>query len=129
MTIFTNGCFDIIHRGHIELLNYCKSLGDRVIVGINSDRFVSKLKGPSRPINTAEDRRHHLLALRYVDDVIIFDDVSPLELIRRIRPDIIVKGGDYNARDVVGCDIAAVIIFKTVGGYSTSETIKNIANR
>ena len=126
--IFTNGCFDIIHRGHIELLKYCKSMG-KVVVGLNSDQSVSLLKGPSRPINNQEDRKIILESLKYVDKVIIFDDNTPYELIKQIRPDIIVKGGDYSYEDVVGRDLAEVKIFNIIDGYSTTKAIQNIGNR
>lgn len=126
--IFTNGCFDIIHRGHIELLEYCKSLG-HVIVGLNSDASVRRLKGISRPINRQEDRRHHLLALKYVDDVEIFDEDTPYRLIMGLMPDIIVKGGDYRREDVVGNDLAEVRIFNVIPGYSTTGIIERSSNR
>ena len=92
--VFTNGCFDILHRGHIELLKYCKSLG-KVTVGINSDKSVSNLKGPRRPFFSQEDRKFMLESCKYVDDVIIFDEETPYNLIKTLKPDIIVKGGDY----------------------------------
>ena len=123
--IFTNGCFDVLHRGHIELLSYCKSLGD-VTVGLNSDLSVRKLKGRFRPINTQEDRKKMLLSLRYVDEVVLFDEDTPYSLIGKIRPDLIVKGGDYMPEEVIGNDIAEVRIFKYVNGYSTTNIIKRI---
>ena len=92
MIVFTNGCFDVLHRGHIEYLKASKALGKRLIVGLNSDASVQKLK-PGRPINNQDDRRALLLALRWVDEVIIFDESTPLQLIHRIKPDIITKGG------------------------------------
>ena len=122
-TIFTNGCFDILHIGHVELLKFCSTLGDKVIVGLNSDASVSSLKGPDRPINDQVSRKNMLLSLKYVDDVLIFDESTPHELIKKVSPDIIVKGGDYIKESVVGNDIAQVIIFDTVEGYSTSKTI------
>lgn len=125
MIVFTNGCFDILHRGHIELLSYCKSLGD-VIVGLNSDESIKRLKGEGRPTNTASDRQRILEALRYVDKVIVFEEDSPYNLIRRISPDLIVKGGDYAAKDVVGGDICKVQIFENLDGYSTTNVINRI---
>jgi D-beta-D-heptose 7-phosphate kinase/D-beta-D-heptose 1-phosphate adenosyltransferase len=107
--VFTNGCFDILHRGHVELLQYCKSLG-YVIVGLNSDESIRRLKGRNRPVNNQNDRRDVLLALRCVDAVVIFDEDTPYQLIQRLAPDIIVKGGDYQPEDVVGRDIAPVRI-------------------
>jgi rfaE bifunctional protein nucleotidyltransferase chain/domain len=124
-TIFTNGCFDILHIGHIELLKYCKSLG-RVVVGLNSDKSVKKLKGESRPINNESDRKLILEACRYVDEVVIFDEDTPIELIRSLKPDLIVKGGDYKASEVVGSEIAKVDIFNLVGGYSSTASIKKL---
>ena len=127
--VFTNGCFDIIHRGHLELLRYCKSIGSKVIVGLNSDSSVKSLKGSDRPINNQLDRVFHLESLRYVDRVIMFDEDTPYNLIKKIKPNIIVKGGDYNVGSVVGNDIAEVRIFKYVKGYSTTEKIQDIVNR
>tara|TARA_R100000008_G_C3576695_1_gene165716 strand:- start:818 stop:1207 length:390 start_codon:yes stop_codon:yes gene_type:complete len=127
-TIFTNGCFDIIHRGHIELLKYCKSLG-YVVVGLNSDQSVKRLKGESRPVNSQEDRVEMLSSLRFVDEVIIFEEDTPLNLIKKIKPDIIVKGGDYEKDKVVGNEIAEVIIYDYIEGYSTTRIIESLANR
>lgn len=128
-TIFTNGCFDILHRGHVELIKYSADLGDRLVVGINSDKSVKKLKGNKRPINSEEDRKFILESIKFVDEVIIFDEETPYELIKKIRPEIIVKGGDYIVQDVVGSDLCEVRIFNYVNGYSTTGTIQNIANR
>ncbi len=123
--IFTNGCFDILHRGHFELLKYCKSLGSTVIVGLNSDKSVKKLKGESRPFNNQKDRKFALESCKYVDHVMIFDETTPYNLINQLKPDIIVKGGDYKKKDVVGYDIATVKIFKFVKGYSTTNVLKD----
>ena len=127
--IFTNGCFDILHRGHVELLKYCGSLGDRVIVGLNSDSSIQKLKGPTRPVNKQADRKFLLESIKFVDEVIIFDEDTPYNLIKRLSPDIIVKGGDYNKKNVVGNDLCQVRIFKYVDGYSTTKTIQSITDR
>ena len=127
--VFTNGCFDIIHRGHMELLKYCASIGDRVIVGLNSDQSVRKLKGFCRPINSEKDRKFVLESCRYVDDVYIFSEETPYQLIKKIKPDIVVKGGDYSKEEVVGADLCEVKIFGYKDGYSTTKTIKNIINR
>ena len=129
MLIFTNGCFDIIHRGHLELLKYCSEIGDRVVVGLNSDSSVRKLKGSSRPINNEKDRKFLLENLVWVDEVIIFNEDTPHELIQSLKPDIIVKGGDYKSADVIGADLAEVKIFRYVEGYSSTRTIENISNR
>ena len=125
--VFTNGCFDILHRGHLELLRYCSTLG-RVTVGLNSDESVKGLKGPDRPINNVEDRKLLLESLSFVDEVIIFREDTPYNLIFSLKPDIIVKGGDYKPQDVVGFDLAEVVIFDYIDGYSTTK-IQNIVNR
>ena len=126
--VFTNGCFDVLHRGHVELLKHCKTHG-RVVVGINSDESVRRLKGPTRPINSQEDREAVLTSLRFVDEVIIFEEDTPLNLINKIKPDIIVKGGDYKREEVVGNDLAEVIIYDYIKGYSTTKIIQSIDNR
>ena len=127
-SIFTNGCFDILHRGHVELLAYCKSLG-HVTVGLNSDDSVKRLKGLSRPINNESDRKKILEALRYVDEVVIFEEDTPYELIRKLRPDFIVKGGDYLAHEVICSDLCEVRIFETVKGYSTTNIINRLVEK
>lgn len=124
--VFTNGCFDILHKGHIELLKFCKSLGNTVVVGVNSDKSVKRLKGESRPINSQEDRRDILKAIRYVDHVFVFEEDTPYNLIKKTQPDIIVKGGDYKKQDVIGADLCEVIIFDYLDGYSTTETVQCI---
>ena len=121
--IFTNGCFDVLHRGHIELLRYCKSLG-YVIVGINSDESVKRLKGPKRPFFCEEDRKFMLSSCKFGDEVIIFDDDTPYNLIKDKKPDIIVKGGDYTSEEVVGNDLAVVLIHDFVDGYSTTNILE-----
>lgn len=127
--VFTNGCFDVLHRGHIELFRFCKTLGDKVVVGLNTDRSVKENKGKNRPINSQDDRKLILESIRYIDSVILFDEKTPYELINCIKPDIIVKGGDYSAKDVVGSDICKVVIFDYVKGYSTTKTLQDIADR
>lgn len=124
--IFTNGCFDVLHKGHVELLKFCKSLG-YVTVGLNSDVSVAGLKGAGRPINSEEDRKFILQSLRYVDQVIIFNESTPLRLIQDLKPDIVVKGGDYTKADVVGNGIAEIIIFNTIKGYSTTDTLNKVS--
>jgi len=127
--IFTNGCFDIIHRGHIELLNFCFSLGDKVIVGLNSDNSIKRLKGNSRPVNSQQDRKTILESIKYVHKVIVFNEDTPYNLIKDLEPDVIVKGGDYNPEDVVGRDLCEVKIFNYVDGYSTTKTIQSFTDR
>jgi D-beta-D-heptose 7-phosphate kinase/D-beta-D-heptose 1-phosphate adenosyltransferase len=134
MTIFTNGCFDIIHYGHVKLLEYCKnynaiSFGGKVVwphvvVGVNSDSSVKRLKGNQRPINPEAARVAVLKSLRFVDEVIIFEEDTPYELIKKVKPDIIVKGGDYKKEDVAGNDLAKVLIFDYINGHSTSNIIE-----
>jgi len=123
-TIFTNGCFDVLHRGHFELLKYCRSLGATVIVGLNSDKSVKKLKGDSRPYFSQEDRKFALETCKFVDHVSIFDEETPYNLIKKLQPDIIVKGGDYKPEDVVGNDLAEVKIFNFIEGFSTSSVLE-----
>ncbi len=128
-TVFTNGCFDVLHRGHIELLRHCKSLG-YVVVGLNSDSSVRRLKGENRPFNNERDRKYLLESCIYVDEVIFFEEDTPLELIKQIKPDILVKGGDYKKESVVGHDIVPeTIIFNYVKGYSSTASIKHLTNR
>lgn len=129
--VFTNGCFDIIHRGHIEYLNEAKSLGGFLVVGLNSDSSVRKLKGPERPVVNETDRAFVLSSLKAVDAVIIFDEETPYELIKFVRPDFLVKGGDWKKEDIVGSDVVEgyggkVISLKFVDSYSTSSLISKI---
>ena len=133
MIIFTNGCFDILHRGHLELLKYCTSIscpamGGKVVVGLNSDLSVKRLKGEQRPINSEQDRKFLLENLNCVDEVEIFQEDTPYELIKKINPDIIVKGGDYDKDNVVGNDLAEVRIFNFKKGYSTTKVLQKIQN-
>lgn len=123
-TIFTNGVFDIIHSGHIRLFIWAKSQGDKLVVGLNSDKSVKRLKGESRPINNEMERIFVLNAIRYIDDVLVFDEDTPYELIKRIKPDMIVKGSDYKYEDVVGRDLAEVFLVPH-SGHSTTEIIEN----
>jgi D-beta-D-heptose 7-phosphate kinase/D-beta-D-heptose 1-phosphate adenosyltransferase len=119
--VFTNGCFDIIHRGHIDYLKKSRALGSKLIVGLNSDASVRRLKGLARPLTNQQDRKAVLESLSFVDEVIIFDEDTPYELIKQIRPDIITKGGDYNEESVVGNDLAEVVIIPYIEGYSTTK--------
>ncbi len=132
--VFTNGCFDLLHIGHIELLKYAKSLGCYLIVGINSDKSIKKLKGENRPINNQLTRKIILESIKYVDEVVVFDEQTPLELIKKIQPNIIVKGGDYKKEDVVGFEfeklgVLEVKIFDYVANNSTTSIIERISNR
>ena len=126
--VFTNGCFDILHPGHVELLAQCRDFGDHVIVGLNSDASTRRLKGPSRPINDQISRAVVLAGLSFVDAVIVFEEDTPIELITQVRPDILVKGGDYKASEVVGAGIVRqnggeVRIVPLVKGYSTTSIL------
>lgn len=125
--VFTNGCFDILHVGHVKYLQEAKSFGDALIVGLNSDASVKRLKGESRPINIAQDRAYLLAALEAVDFVVPFEDDTPYELIKMIKPDTLVKGGDYEGKDVVGTEFAGELkLVDFVDGKSTTMTIKKI---
>ncbi|MDB3892692.1 D-glycero-beta-D-manno-heptose-7-phosphate kinase [Candidatus Thioglobus sp.] len=125
--IFTNGCFDILHAGHVRYLEIAKSYGDVLILGLNSDRSVSALKGEGRPINTQMDRAYILAALEAVDYVVVFDNDTPYDLIKAIKPHVLVKGGDYKGKEVVGQDIADELkLVQFVGGKSTTKTIEKI---
>lgn len=125
--VFTNGCFDILHSGHISYLTRAKELGDILVVGLNSDKSVSRLKGKFRPINNQDDRAILLNALECVDFVIIFDEDTPIDLIKRISPDILVKGADYSGKEIVGSDIVSnVILIDYIDSKSTTNIIKKI---
>jgi D-beta-D-heptose 7-phosphate kinase/D-beta-D-heptose 1-phosphate adenosyltransferase len=125
--VFTNGCFDILHVGHVKYLQIAKSFGDILIVGLNSDESVSRLKGPTRPVNIAEDRAYLLAALEAVDFVVPFSEDTPLELIKMIAPDTLVKGGDYKGKSVVGTEFATELkLVDFVDGKSTTKTIQKI---
>ena len=127
--VFTNGCFDILHMGHVRYLETAKSFGDVLILGLNSDDSVRRLKGPSRPVNPEEDRAYVLGALESVDYVVLFSDDTPYELIRAIEPDALVKGGDYEGKQIVGSDVAGETrLVKFVEGCSTSQVIARIRN-
>ena len=122
--VFTNGCFDVLHKGHLTLLKEARSLGDKLVVGLNSDESVKRIKGSDRPFNDLDTRKEQLLLIPYVDDVIIFEEDTPYNLIKELSPDLIVKGGDYNVEEIVGHDLAPVHIVPTVEGYSTSKILE-----
>jgi len=125
--VFTNGCFDILHRGHVSYLDVAKSFGDVLILGLNSDESVKRLKGENRPINNQEDRGYILAALESVDYVVNFSEDTPYDLISLIKPDVLVKGADYEGCDVVGSDIAKELKLVTfIDGRSTTKTIEKI---
>lgn len=127
--VFTNGCFDILHLGHVHYLSAAKDLGDILVIGLNSDDSVKRLKGENRPINTQYARALLLAALQFVDFVIVFDEDTPLNLIQQITPHVLVKGGDYKIEDVVGAEWVMahggkVEIVDFVEGYSSTNLIK-----
>ena len=131
--VFTNGCFDIVHLGHIDYLEKSRALGDKLVLGLNTDASVSRLKGPSRPVVNEYARARLMAALSFVDTVILFDEPTPLELIQTICPDILVKGDDYTVQNIVGADFVierggAVITVPLVKGYSTTSLIEKIKN-
>ena len=125
-TVWTNGVFDVLHKGHFELLKYASKQGDKLIVGINNDASVKRLKGETRPINDVNERKAQLETLPWVDQVVVFEEDTPLNKIKEYQPDIIVKGGDYSFETVVGNGLAEVKIFPTVEGVSTTKTIGKI---
>lgn len=129
--VFTNGCFDILHRGHVTYLNEAKSLGDYLVVAVNSDESVKRLKGTDRPINNEQDRAFLLDNLKCVDYVIIFNEDTPYNTIKQIIPDYLVKGGDWKKEDIVGYDIVErnggqVLSLNFVNDYSTTSLIEKI---
>ena len=125
-TVFTNGCFDLFHAGHLKLLYEAKRLGNELHVGINSDLSIMNLKGIDRPVISQDERFEIVASIKYVDRVYIFDEPTPIKLIECIRPDIIVKGGDYNPEDVVGHNLAKVVIVPIHNNISTSSIIQQI---
>jgi len=130
--VFTNGCFDIIHRGHVEYLAQAASLGDQLIIGLNTDGSVKRLKGSSRPVQDENTRALVLASFSFVSKVILFDEDTPIELIKLIQPKILVKGGDYKPENIVGHDIVTsyggdVATIDLVEGFSTSSIINKIS--
>ncbi len=130
--VFTNGCFDILHRGHVEYLCHARDLGNKLILGLNTDASVKRLgKSPERPINSESTRAIILAALECIDAIVLFDEDTPLELITFVQPDILVKGNDYKAEDIVGYDIVKakggqVITIQLVDGFSTTKLIEKM---
>ncbi len=127
--VFTNGCFDILHRGHTTLLEKAAQEGDRLIIGLNSDDSVRRLKGPKRPVNPENKRAASLDALNCVNGVVVFKEETPLKLIRELNPDVLVKGGDYSEETIVGAqDVKTwggkIVIIPLVEGFSTTNIIK-----
>ena len=130
--VFTNGVFDLLHPGHIDVLNAARAAGDALVVGINSDDSVRRLKGPSRPVRTESDRAFVVAALECVDAVVVFDEDTPLELINAIRPDVVAKGGDYSEATIVGAaEVKSwggrVVVVPLTPGHSTTSIIEKLS--
>ncbi len=131
MIVFTNGCFDILHPGHVDLLRRAKALGTRLIVGLNSDESVRKIKGDGRPFFSAEERCEILLGLASVDEVIIFEELTPENLIKQVKPDVLVKGGDWKPGEIIGADFVTrrggkVVSLPLVDGHSSSRIVDQV---
>ena len=131
--VFTNGCFDLIHLGHIEVLARSADLGDRLIIGVNTDKSIKNIKGKNRPIIKEDSRVKQLAALAFVDAVILFNEPTPNKIIHHINPDIITKGGDYKTKEVVGYETVIqnngkVVIIPLTKGYSTTSILNKIKN-
>lgn len=131
--VFTNGCFDIIHRGHVDYLSKAKDLGDILIIGLNTDQSVRNIKGNTRPIQDEQSRAIILASMQFVDAIVFFSEPTPYTLIKEIQPDILVKGADYKKEDIVGYDIVSqrggtVETIEFIEGYSTSNIERKIKN-
>ena len=131
--VFTNGCFDLLHKGHLDLLSNAAAFGDKLFVGLNSDTSVKKLKGDSRPIQNERTRAQKLLELKYVNHVIIFEDLTPQKLVHAISPNVLVKGGDYKRSEIVGAKHVissggVVKIIPLTPGFSTTSIIEKSSN-
>ena len=131
--VFTNGCFDLIHLGHLEILARSADLGDKLIVGINSDMSIKKIKGNSRPIIEEDSRAKQLAAIEFIDAVILFNEDTPYDLINILKPDVLTKGGDYKKNDIVGNQLinkeqGEVVIIPLTQGYSTTSILEKIKN-
>ena len=129
--VFTNGCFDILHLGHVDYLEKARSLGDKLVLGLNTDDSVSRIKGPSRPIQDENSRAHILASLQFIDLVVFFNEDTPLDLISTLIPQILVKGSDYLAENIVGADVVksnggVVKTIEFVPGYSTTKIVEKI---
>ncbi|MBR3632204.1 MAG: D-glycero-beta-D-manno-heptose 1-phosphate adenylyltransferase [Elusimicrobiaceae bacterium] len=125
--VFTNGCFDILHAGHVSVLEFSRAKGDVLVVGVNSDASVKRLKGPTRPVNKEADRALVLAALQSVDAVCVFPEDTPYNLIKLVQPDVLVKGGDYKPSEIVGREFAKKVVrFALLKGRSTTNIIKKV---
>lgn len=131
--VFTNGCFDLLHFGHVDYLAKARDLGDRLVVGLNTDGSIKRIKGVARPINNEESRAALLAGMTYVDAVVLFDEETPINLVSMVMPDVLVKGGDYSIKEIVGHEIVLnnkgkVCTIDFVEGYSSSVLIEKIKN-
>jgi D-glycero-beta-D-manno-heptose 1-phosphate adenylyltransferase len=131
--VFTNGCFDLLHLGHVDYLEKARNLGDKLILGLNTDKSIQRFKGPERPITDEYSRARVIASLEFVDAVILFDEETPHDLISYLKPDILVKGDDYDIKNIVGADVVlrnggTVKTVSLVEGYSTSNIISKIKN-
>lgn len=129
--VFTNGCFDILHRGHVEYLAQAANHGDVLIIGVNTDRSVRRIKGETRPVQDEYARSILLASLSFVSAIVLFDEDTPYNLIKRVQPDVLIKGSDYSIKDIVGSDIVTakggkVITIDFIEGYSTTSIIKKL---
>jgi len=129
--VFTNGCFDLLHLGHVDYLENARNLGERLVIGLNSDSSVSRFKGPERPLQDQNSRARVLAALQFVDLVVFFNEDTPLELISKLLPNVLVKGSDYLAENIVGADVVkknggVVKTIDFVPGYSTTRIVEKI---
>jgi len=129
--VFTNGCFDLLHRGHIEYLLKAASMGDVLVLGLNSDKSVTRLKGDERPLQDEKSRALILASLLFIDHVVLFDEGTPIELIKSVQPDVLVKGGDYKPEDIVGYDVVKqnggeVEVIEYITGQSTTGLVEKI---
>ena len=131
--VFTNGCFDLLHRGHVDYLSHAAGFGNRLVIGLNTDSSVSRLKGPHRPINDQDARAFVMAGLSFVSAVCFFDEPTPYEMIQKVQPDVLVKGADYKIEDIAGYDIVQarggeVVTIPLVQNYSTSAIESKIRN-
>ena len=132
--VFTNGCFDLLHLGHVDYLEKARQLGDKLVLGLNTDASISRIKGPSRPLQDEMSRARVMASLLFVDAVVLFNDDTPLELIRAVQPDILVKGDDYAVEQIVGHEVVMakggeVKTVPLVKGYSTTNIVNKIENQ
>lgn len=133
VVVFTNGCFDLLHLGHLDYLSKAKDLGTKLVIGLNSSESVSRLKGPTRPINSNDSRAHMLASLEFVDLVVLFSEDTPLELINKLEPNVLVKGGDYTLDTIVGAkevisNGGKVEVIQFLEGYSSTSIVTKIQN-